>query len=115
MRRMVGLVVVLAAMGQTCFGAGASAHDGLHLQFDLRELFTSQNKQNDKDALLRSAPVEPDRQRDAITPGGLNFGSFQAGIGHGLYQFDAKGLGATSIHGDVGRPSTTLNFTFPIH
>lgn len=121
MHKKIALVVVLIAAWQACLAAGASAHDALHLDLrvldrDLHDIFGNQKKPEDpeeKGALLQPTPLAPDEQRGQFR--GLDFGSFQAGIGHGLYDFDTKALDATSVHGDVGRRATTLFFTFPIH
>ncbi len=119
MRPRVVLIVALAAVGQACFGAGANAREALHFHFhvldlDVHDIFgTPGERDADGDALFHAVPAEADQHRGVFSPG-LDFGSFQAGIENGSYDFDSKRLKATSVHGDVGRRSTKFIFTIPI-
>jgi hypothetical protein len=115
MRPMVVMTVAFLVAGQACFAADALRFHIQGLDLNTPGAFgTPGNGLSDENALLQPGPVDPAEQKGIASPS-LNFGSFQAGIGSGWYQFDAKNLGATSVHGNVGAYSTQLLLTFPTH
>jgi len=120
MHPMVARVFALIAAGIFGFGSAANAGQALHLHFhglDLN-LPTPFGALAARDAsgapLLDPAPAVAAQPQQFSSPG-LNFGAFKASIDSGWYQFDAKKLGATSVHGFVGSRSTQLLLTLPIH
>jgi hypothetical protein len=117
--RPLAVLIVAAAAVQVCFGAGASAREPLHFQLHALDLNihgvfgTPSEHDADGDVLFHAAPADANQHRGVVSPR-LDFGSFQAGIENGRYDFDSKSFRATSVHGDVGRRSTKLMFTIPI-